>query len=639
MGRYFRPTRQLLTGSLLSLAVTLQPVHASESICDLEQAPTAKKLFDQALKQENTLQQLMQQAIQKPTSGARNVLKSWKIRTLKPQEIAPLVRQKNLTLKQYDLRRKAATQSREMSTAAYDPSLGLSLSYSASRNRKRSETIARYREEDPFDEIAEGDWIDGEQVQAGDSRIGQTRLEASQSYTTCVVLDDYAVGSSCDYTITYSEEIEYASSESHQWYNSWNGSLSLNKLWDWGGSSTLSLSTTFTPYESSKSASVGINTAIYLGKREWASNWSASISTPLPYTKDYGELGSTAALAIEQAKLTERRLAETHQSALNTIISQSQIQYWELVRSLMSLASSRNYVQKMQKRVNHVSALKKEWRATLYDLEQARTLLKNAELQEEIAWTDLINASNTLVTQLNLPDNEIIVPVAFAPLLQEQLKKRANNKTNALEKPLQKALDLRPELKGRQLDIETQKVALKHAENQLLPDLSFNLSINGNQDSSVWAYDTFSDSIKALSEPDSIEYTVGFSLSIPWGKVSERAALSLAKSSLRQSEDRLIEEKINILQSVQSAVFSNQGASRQIDLACQNLQLAETAFNNTLAFSQERTLPEIEMVNRQRDLFSATTRFVNALIDQTQSDISLHKAQGTLIDQTLKRTQ
>ncbi|MBF0612407.1 MAG: TolC family protein, partial [Magnetococcales bacterium] len=463
--------------------------------------------------------------------------------------------------------------------------------------------------------------------------------EQGGSYTTpgysgsdeCITVDGVTVNSdmdgngSCGQTLRYSVEDEYASFKAEEWSNTWSGMARVSKIFFWGGSVNAQVATTrFPPYKPSKSATVGaLEVAQNLGQVEWSSSATVGMRTPVPFGKNFGSEGNFSAVQTNLSRLTMHRSELNQEATTNTVVRNALQAYWELVRALMQVEVSHKYRQTLVKNLARVQRLYDAGQATEYALLQARANLENSHNQEEIAWSTVVTRENNLSDLLNLPTKVVVVPEGFEKGLLEKSKVDAN----AL---LDKAMRERAEILVAKSDLDYQNLLLAYRKNQLLPDITLNATLGVGQSSSVFAYSSMSDSWSKLTDPDSMNYYVGFTWTVPWGDNKVRSEYHQARASHTQAMDREQQSLVRVAKEANGAIASFQSSQGREQLAKTNLNLANSALASAERQSELEMVTDFELLQRHQEVFKAQVEYVNSLLDQRVAQVSLQAASGEL---------
>ncbi|NWG14612.1 MAG: TolC family protein [Acidobacteria bacterium] len=214
-----------------------------------------------------------------------------------------------------------------------------------------------------------------------------------------------------------------------------------------------------------------------------------------------------------------------------------------------------------------------------------------------------------------------------------------------VEEAVQRALEIRPEIKQAQLEQESRRVQVDYTRNQLRPTLDFVAGYNqaglgGNRiirDYSQGFINApivgitpggFWDSLDSLFSQKYLGYSLGFSFRMPIGNRDARASNAQAQIECRQAEERLRSLRQRIALEVRQAY-----ERRETDLA--RVQAAEA----TVRYSERKLEGEQEkyalgatttrfVLEAQRDLLDARTRLLKAKIDLIKSQVAIDKAVG-----------
>lgn len=598
--------------------------------------------------------ELLRQAAAGEVAGARRMLAKKEVLALTPDKVVELVLGGNLTLEQQRHQVEAARHGIDAADAAFWPVVNLSITYKKNRNFSRKEKVARLREQSSeWFEVYVGP--DGKPL-ADQEAAAQEAQRAEEEgrkgpdyvwgfgdqggeYTTpgfsgsdsCITVDGQTVNSdmdgngACGQDLVYSVETEYASSKSDEWANTWSGMAKISKLFIWGGSVNAQVSSTYLPpYKFSKSASVGaLEAAQELGFKEWYSSATVGFRSPLPFAKNFGNQGNFPAVQSDLARLGSQRAELLRDVTTNTVLNTGLQAYWELVRSLLQVDVAGHYRHTMAKNLDRSERLFAGGQATEYTLLQAKASLENGRDEEEIAWNNVVIRQNNLSEILNLPAKVVVVPEGFEQALADQAKIDGD----AL---LEKALKERPEILAAKNDLNSQDLLLAFRKNQLLPDLTFNASLNVGQSTAVFAYDSFNDSLTHLTSPDSLNYFLGFSLNIPWGNNKARSEYSQARASHTQAMDNERLAEVRVAKEANSALAGYRSALSREKLARTNLNLAKIALESAERQAELGFATDFELIQRNQEVFNAQADYVNALLDQRVTHVNLLAASGDL---------
>ena len=573
-------------------------------------------------------------------SGAREFLLGKRVLKLGIEDVLRLVRARNLTLAQQSHLVDSAGQAVVQNEALLDPSLSFSLGVTHSTSRERKETITRMRQTDGSWKYAVGDEIlnqdgtgTGEFVQSGSPLIGTVKPESelcSVAKQITIDGDTSFRDAACNSTLAVTTEDEYASGNSFYFSDSWTSSLGLFKGFDWGSSLSLGLTTNYFPYDleqygnGSKDVNVGLGaTAMDLGQGEWTSSASASFSTPLPFSKNFGEEASIQSVLLRKSEISRSQAEETRAFQVNSTVQMALNGYWDLVLSLLQVESAIENWSLQNAQKDRASKLYDLQRVTEYDLMQARTNVANAHNQEEITWNSFIIQGNNLAELLDLPADTVIFPVGFTgELAREELPD--------IRQSLDAAMQDHPLLKVQSLAVDLDEVELKYRERQLLPNVSLNFSYNISEENAVFGYPTFGESMAGLADPDSRNYSVTINFSYPFGNNDVNSRHAQARAAREQALDTLHLARIGITRNVNDAVSNTYSSGNRLNLAGTNLKLARSSHEIALQQWERDKVSAFELLRSQKDLYDARTQYINALVARKKARVDLLAAEGKL---------
>jgi outer membrane protein TolC len=124
---------------------------------------------------------------------------------------------------------------------------------------------------------------------------------------------------------------------------------------------------------------------------------------------------------------------------------------------------------------------------------------------------------------------------------------------------------------------------------------------------------------------------VGVNIGVPiFNGFSKRAKVEQSKIELKQTENQIDNLKITIDQEVSKAQLDFTTAVATLNNQKENMQLAESVYNQTKKKYEAGTGSNTEITSAQTDLISAQTNFLNALYDAIIAKVDYLKATGRL---------
>lgn len=609
-----------------------------------------------AATEEEAVFRLLIAAVQtNPASGARQLLAGRQLRPLTPAQVLELVARDNLTLAQHHHLIESARHGVTEAESAFDPLLDMGFNYQLTQSYDRQELITRYwtvpkdqwstvyldEEGNPVEDPATIERYRQENEE--DDLRNRPRRHYSQDspyYMTDCVRDPVTLSpvnlAECRRNLemkTTSEGSLRGRYTPNWWDKVWSGSFGVSKVFDWGFYLSATLNSTLVPREGPyganfKSAQLNArDTAVNLGEKEWTSTATASLNTPLPFTKNFGPDGNASSVQVRLAKLNQERTTLDRETRANLLARTALNTYWELVRAAMQLRAAVEHQQVRTRRVQKVQNLLEAGKSTSYNLIQAQTLVENARTQEELAWNDLLVRANQLAELLNLPPRELPVPKDYLGLLQAE--EGAVPKRDAV---LELALRGRPEIKASRVAVTSQEVMLEFRRNQLAPEVSFGANYTIGESNKVLAYGSFEESLAGLADPDSRSYYLGLKYSYPLDNRQANSAHAQAITRRDQALDRQRRAEMQVVEEVNIAVATGSSTLSQIRLTRTALQLANQAYEMAVSQLEMETpnATEFEVLQRQQERQDARYAHIDALIAHRQARVNLLGAQGEL---------
>ena len=358
-----------------------------------------------------------------------------------------------------------------------------------------------------------------------------------------------------------------------------------------------------------------------------------------PLLRDFGLKMTRRDIIISQNnyEISENDLEATVADVINTVTQA----YWNLAYSIdslkvkqQSLDLARDLLSKNQRAVEV---------GTLAPIEilsaQAEVATREADILS--AEADVKNNEDKLRTIINLPEAEMrlalpIKPVDAAKFVEQQID---------VDEALVAAMQNRPELKSIKIDLRNSDLDLSYAKNQLLPSLNLTASyyspgisgdqivyLDNNPLSGVVVDMIPGPSSNALKDAVNFKYknwSLGLTLDIPLSNIFSRASYAQAKLSLEQGMLRLKNQEQVIYLEIRNGVRNVETNYKRVqsyrvarELAEQKLQAEEEKLRVGLSTN-------FVVLTYQRDLSTARSNELRAIVDYMISVASLEKAMGT----------
>jgi outer membrane protein TolC len=317
--------------------------------------------------------------------------------------------------------------------------------------------------------------------------------------------------------------------------------------------------------------------------------------------------------------------------------------YWNLVYSIenlevrkQSLALAKDLLEKNQRSVEvgtlapmEVLSARAEVATREADLIQAETQIKSNEDQLK------------LLLNFNLDEEK-----AIAAILPKDKPTYVAREVD-LEESVAMAIQNRTDLEITRIGLETEKINLSYAKNQVLPDLSLSASyyspgIDGTRLFFTNNDPIYGDIIPELTQVGGLDgamkqtfkfqypnWNVALNFSLPLANVFARASLAQARLNMRQAMLEMESQKDQAYLEVKNAVRSVQANYKRILAFTTARELSE----QKLAAEEEKRRVGMStnyvVLTYQRDLANARISELNAIISYNVSLAALEKAMGT----------
>ncbi len=272
-----------------------------------------------------------------------------------------------------------------------------------------------------------------------------------------------------------------------------------------------------------------------------------------------------------------------------------------------------------------VSSSKEELLISQTNVSQQETVLKNALSRNgvESAWLDEVHI--VTLDRIEVPATEELKPTAEL---------------------IQQALATRPEVEQTRINVDSKRININGTRNALLPSLQAFAELTNNglsgQVSPVYngsngpadpylvgGYGTLLGQVARRNFPN---YSVGFSLNIPFRNRSAQADYVADQLDLRQSELQLQKFTSQVRVDVKNAVIGLEQARARYETANATRALAQetlTAEQNRFKFG-ESTIAQV--VQAQRDLAADQSAEVQALANYTHAKIAFDESVGQTLE-------
>lgn len=358
-----------------------------------------------------------------------------------------------------------------------------------------------------------------------------------------------------------------------------------------------------------------------------------------PLLKNFGFKMSRREIIV--AKNNRGISEENFKRSLQDTIYSVEEAYWNLVYSIeilkvrkQSLKLAQDLLEKNKRAVEvgtlapiEILSAKEQVATREADILEAEASAKNNE--------DILN------TIINLAVEEGADLLKIIPIDKPAYEKTEVN----LNEALLIAMENRPDLNATRIDLKNKEINLSYSRNQLLPDLSLQASywspgitgdqiryLNDNAFSGIIVGTIPGSPSDALKDAFNFKYknwSVGLTLSIPLNTFISRATYVQSRVNLEQAMLRLKNQEQQIFLEIKNTVRAVQTNYKRV----QSYKVARELAEKKLEAEEEKLRVGLStnyfVLQYQRDLATAQTMELKAIIDYNLSSALLNRALGT----------
>ena len=372
---------------------------------------------------------------------------------------------------------------------------------------------------------------------------------------------------------------------------------------------TLSLGSTATRNQTSSSGTGTANVTIPVPttRGSLAMGWSESLSDSsdntralsLKFTQPLLKGGPAIAdHAIRTTRIKEQSSILTLRTTTANLISRTITMYRALIKAVRQVELAEAALRRAQDQLATTRALIEAGRVARREAIRSEATIANRELALVTSRNSLDEANLNLVDHLAFDDTLRIHPLA-------SLRLEHRNVDHALV--LEDALRLRPDFLSAQLNVESARIALETAQNNLLPAVGLNLNM-----SRTYHVQT--------NKPTDTTSSVSLNASIPLNDRQTDVKLVEARLKLRQEERKLTRMRASIDTEVRRAVTDVTVNLRRTDLAREarelaesNLEIEKRKFSEGLASSTDVATSQDNLVQAEMAEVEAIEQYLAAL--------------------------
>lgn len=383
-----------------------------------------------------------------------------------------------------------------------------------------------------------------------------------------------------------------------------------------------------------------------------AYNSGLSLQGTQPLLQGFGLAVNTRNLRVAKnnLRLNDSQFEQQLNTTLNTVIST----YWNLVSAYLAVDVAQQSLTLSQKLLDDnkkqleigtmapLDVLQAEQQVSTSEtnlitaqtaVEQLEVTLKNLLSRNGLASTSFASVHIVPTDRITVPDVEPIQPV---------------------QDVVAKAIEHRPELAQQRIQLENSKINLTGTRNAMLPQLNLTGSVSNpgvggiinpnpqinpltgqvipRQNPDPAYIGGYSNILRQLFGVGTINYAVGFTLTVPLRNRAAQEAYIQQDLQLRQSELNLQKESNQILSDVQNALIAVKNARTRYTSAAKASAVAQQVLDAEQKKYELGASTSYLVVQHQTDLANARQTEVGAVSAYAQAKLQLDQATGMILE-------
>lgn len=371
-------------------------------------------------------------------------------------------------------------------------------------------------------------------------------------------------------------------------------------------------------------------------------NSTVNLTVTQPLMRGFGREIQTAQIVISQNdyKISQEQFRQQVWTTVRTVYRA----YWALVIAESNLQTRILALDLAQQQLNR-NRIQVEI-GTLAPIEtiQAEQQVASEELAVTRAQQTLDDAEDDLKRLVNIEAATVTGwRINIVPTTEPPLDKRPVD----LDEAIRTAIDNDPVLRQEALRLDSQSLNLKVARDALRPQLNFTGSLQlsgtggdflirgggfGSSEVSEIQEGGFGDALRTMFSGDFYNWTVGLQVQFPinnWVAKARHAQATIAQRRIVVTvADREQELRINVTKAARQVT----SGARQVEQAATARELAQRQLDAEQRKFAVGTTTNFEVLRFQRDLVTAQTSELQAILDYVNSLADLEQLKGTLLE-------
>jgi outer membrane protein TolC len=342
-----------------------------------------------------------------------------------------------------------------------------------------------------------------------------------------------------------------------------------------------------------------------------------TVSVTQPLLRGAGTAVTTATL--NRARIGQQRAGFDFKARALDIVQQTEGDYYNLVYAREQLSVYKVSLDLANRLLEEAQAKRTVGTATDIDVLQAQVGVANARsnvLSSEKSVKDTGDALLALIGRF-----ELDTPLGAAKFAD------FNGQLPVIESSYQLAMRNQPDYISAKMQLDQFKLDLSVTKDALKPTLNLNgaLGFNGTRGS---GYDSFN----SAANRDNNSWQVGFTLSYPWGQVSDRGRYHQSLAILNQQTLTVRQLEQSILVQVRSAVRAVETNNEKVKIAALAAEFSAKQYDLEAARFAAGLATSRDVLQTQSDLENARVAELQARITLQNSISALHRLEGSSLE-------
>ena len=361
-----------------------------------------------------------------------------------------------------------------------------------------------------------------------------------------------------------------------------------------------------------------------------------------PLLKNFGMKTSKREIIVAKTRLSQSE--KDLERALQQTVYNVEQAYWNLVYAVENYETTEQSLKYAQDLLERNQRSVEVGTMAPIEIISAEAEVARIEANLLVAEAQIRNEEDRLKQILNLRAED---PQADLIRIEPTDVPEEESFVISLDEALTTALQNRPDLESARLGIQNTEFDVGFQKNQLLPNLSFDASywspgLSGTQ-LILNPDDPFgpplaqipggiSDSFKDVFGFAYQNWSLGFTLEVPFNAIFSRAALAQAQITLDTALLQLKEQELQIYTDIKIAVRNVETAYKTIQALKVARRLSERQLEAVTEKLKVGLSTNFEVLQYQRDLSSAHSRELNAVIQYNMALAALDRDMGISLD-------